>query len=261
MKNSIFILKRYLLLFGFNSHTFISLFRGLPKVLKDYFIIRKQKKGYKDFIFKFHLNFEDRFKTSGSTIGHYFNQDLWVARRIFENKPIKHVDIGSRVDGFVAHVATFMEIEVIDIRPSVSQIGNIKFIQADITLLPDIYYNYCDSISSLHAIEHIGLGRYGDKIDINGHIKALDIIYLMLKKGGKFYFSVPIGKQRIEFNSQRVFNVRNLISLFDNRYAVNKFVYVDDEGILIENTDISNDNIDKNFNCNYGCGIFELTKI
>ena len=46
---------------------------------------------------------------SGTAKGHYFHQDLLVAQYIFKNKPKKHVDVGSRVDGFVAHVASFLE--------------------------------------------------------------------------------------------------------------------------------------------------------
>ena len=36
---------------------------------------------------------------------------------IYAARPEKHVDVGSRVDGFVAHVASFREIEVFDVRP------------------------------------------------------------------------------------------------------------------------------------------------
>lgn len=71
--------------------------------------------------------------------------------------------------------------------------------------LPAGMVNYCDSISSLHAIEHFGLGRYGDPIDYFGYLKALQNIAKIVKTGGTFYFSVPIGPQRIEFNAHRVF--------------------------------------------------------
>jgi len=42
------------------------------------------------------------------------------------------VDIGSRVDGFVAHVASFREIEVFDIRPITTKVPGATFIQADL---------------------------------------------------------------------------------------------------------------------------------
>jgi hypothetical protein len=79
--------------------------------------------------------------------------------------------------------------------------------------LPEDMKGCCDSLSSLHAIEHFGLGRYGDPIDINGHLKAITNLHLMLKPKGKFYFSVPIGKQRIEFNAHRVFSIKYLIRI------------------------------------------------
>ena len=34
-------------------------------------------------------------------------------------------------------------------------------------------FGQTDSLSCLHAIEHFGLGRYTDPIDINIHIKGL----------------------------------------------------------------------------------------
>lgn len=40
---------------------------------------------------------------------------------------------------------------------------------------------YCDSILSFHAIEHLGLGRYNDPIDNNDPIKAIANIYRILK--------------------------------------------------------------------------------
>jgi hypothetical protein len=48
---------------------------------------------------------------------HYFFQDLWFANKVHAYQPARLIDIGSRIDGFVAHVAAFREIEEIDIRP------------------------------------------------------------------------------------------------------------------------------------------------
>jgi SAM-dependent methyltransferase len=133
--------------------------------------------------------------------GHYFHQDLLIAREIYKNNPVKHIDIGSRIDGFVAHVAVFREIEIFDIRLQENNVKNIIYRQADLMRIQDEMIEYCDSVSSLHAIEHFGISRYGDPIDAKGHIKAIGNIFKILKPGGKFYFSVPIGKQRIEFNA------------------------------------------------------------
>lgn len=198
---------------------------------------------------------------SGSASGHYFHQDLVVAQLILKNGPKKHVDIGSRIDGFVAHVATFRAIEVIDIRPLNSSHEHIVFRQADLMALPSDLSEYTDSISCLHVIEHFGLGRYGDPIDPQGHLKGLNSIYKMLRKGGKFYFSTPIGPQRINFNAHRVFSVRYLLDLFEGKYTIDGFHYVDDEGKLNRNVSLTVPEMDHNFGCEFGCGIFELTKI
>jgi hypothetical protein len=121
--------------------------------------------------------------------------------------------------------------------------------------------DYCDSVSCLHALEHFGLGRYGDKIDYNGHLVGWNNIHKMLKKGGKFYFSVPIGKQKIEFDAHRVFAIQYLLGLINDKYIIDSFSYVNDDGDLVTNAELNEASIEKNFSCHYGCGIFELTKI
>ena len=69
---------------------------------------------------------QDWYEDNGTTKNEYFWQGLVVARMIFERCPEKHVDVGSRVDGFVAHVACFREIEVFDVRPSSAKIPGVS---------------------------------------------------------------------------------------------------------------------------------------
>ncbi len=202
----------------------------------------------------------DKYDQGGVMTGHYFHQDLYVARLINLALPIKHLDIGSRTDGFIAHVASYREIELIDIRDINSNVKNIIFRKANLMELPPDLVNYCDSISSLHAIEHFGLGRYNDPIDYWGYLKALDNITKILKDGGCFYFSVPIGPQRIEFNAHRVFSVRYLISILSKNFDIKSFSYVNDNGDFFENVELTMDNVTSNFGCRNGCGIFTLIK-
>jgi hypothetical protein len=243
---------------------FFVLVRGIPSFLKDYREIRRQaKQSGMDFPFgKFYPCIEDKDQKSGTASGHYFHQDLLVANKIFINKPGKHVDIGSRIDGLVAHVASFREIEVFDIRELTAMIPNVNFRRLDITDRDFVLSDYCDSVSCLHALEHFGLGRYGDRVDYNGHHLGWENIYKMLKKGGKCYFSVPIGKQRIEFNAHRVFSVEYLVNvMIGSRYKIDLFSYVDDKGDLIRNALLDEGSVKDSFSLNYGCGIFELSKI
>ena len=236
--------------------------RGVPAFVERHLEFRRQagRHDHECGPVRMRPYFGDRFAASGNAGGHYFHQDLLVARKVFENRPSRHLDIGSRVDGFVAHVASFREIEVCDVRPQRSTARNIRFRQADLSdegAWPLI--DYCDSISSLHAIEHIGLGRYGDPVDYLGHVRALSNIWRALQPNGKFYFSVPMGSQRVEYDGQRVFQLEYLLTLLD-RYVVDSFSYVADDGDLHENAPLDKASIESSFGCKYGCAIFELTK-
>ena len=197
---------------------------------------------------------------TGSSTGHYFHQDLFIAQLIFENNPQQHIDIGSRIDGFVAHVAAYRKIKVLDIRDVKLNSKNIEFIKSDLMNIQSSLVNSVDSISSLHVLEHFGLGRYGDSIDYFGYLKGFNNITNILKKHGIFYFSVPIGLQRIEFNAHRVFSIKYLLELIKPLYNIKSFSYVDDNDNFFVNTILSEKGINDNYGCSFGCGIFELVK-
>ncbi|MFC1827755.1 DUF268 domain-containing protein [Thermodesulfobacteriota bacterium] len=244
-----------------------TLFRNFSSLLQyysDLSTLRKQQKKSSS-IFpmgKPYPCLADRYSESGTARGQYFHQDLLVAQKIFANNPQIHVDIGSRVDGFIAHVASFREIVVFDIREFPQNITNIKPLKIDLMEeVKEELVDYCDSISCLHALEHFGLGRYGDPVDFEGFLKGFENINKILRDGGKFYLSVPIGPQRIEFNAHRIFSMEYLLLLVSNKYKIDSFSYVDDNEDYFNNIDLSDEGIAKNFGCNYGCGILELTKI
>lgn len=262
MKEKLKHLHIILQLIGIDPIRFLRYVGGLPSYLRDFAKLKRQKGSDTQFSFgNIYPILDEKSVEAGTMSGHYFHQDLFVARLIFENNPERHIDIGSRIDGFVAHVAVFREIEIFDIRPQENKVKNIKFRQADLMELPDDLKSSCDSISALHAIEHFGLGRYGDSIDYYGYLKAIQNITLILKTGGTFYFSVPIGSQRIRFNAERIFSIRYLLSLFENQFELISFSYVNDKGLFFEKITLSAEDIETNLGCSYGCGIFELKKI
>jgi hypothetical protein len=194
---------------------------------------------------------------SGTASGHYFHQDLLVAQFIFSRNPLVHVDIGSRIDGFVAHVASFRKIFIYDIRPlKVLNHPNIEYAHADLML--GIDQNFADSISCLHSIEHFGLGRYGDPINPQGHIIAFTNLIKMLKQKGILYLSIPIGpSDEVLFNAHRIFHPQSVLSWTNNKVKLLRFDYVDDNGDLHKNFDIRN--VDSNIK--YGCGIYTFEKL
>ena len=204
---------------------------------------------------------DDRYDSAGSLPLHYFHLDRYVASRIFVNNPHLHVDIGSRIDGFIAHLSVFRDVEVLDIREMNSEIPNVRYKQADLTSSDFPLADYCDSVSSLHAIEHFGLGRYGDPLDAEGHLKAIRNFHRMLKPGGRLYFAVPIGPLRIEYDAHRVFSVRYLLDIFSGMFELEKFSYISDDNRIFTDVELTQDKIANNLGCTYGCGIFELRKI
>ncbi|MES1950540.1 hypothetical protein S4A8_06763 [Salinisphaera sp. S4-8] len=199
---------------------------------------------------------------SGTAQGHYFHQDIFVANRIFHAAPERHVDVGSRIDGFVAHVAAFRPVEVFDIRPLIANTHNIRFQQIDLAHdLPEHFVGCTDSLSCLHAIEHFGLGRYGDRIQYDGHCAGLRNLTRLLRTGGTLYLSTPIGPQRVEFNAHRVFSLNYLLEWLTPTYDIQSFSFVDDAGDFHPFQSLDDHAaVESNFGCHYGCGIFELTK-
>lgn len=219
-----------LVMFGVDPLKAIYSIKGLPAYFRDLKALKGQRQSTtKEFPFgKPYPCLGDRFADSGSAKGHYFHQDLLVARRINLNNPHRHIDVGSRIDGFVAHVAAFRTVEVIDIRPLPNNIPNVTFRQADLmATIPESLIECSDSLSCLHALEHFGLGRYGDPVSYDGYILGLNNLYRILKKSGKLYLSVPIGPQRIEFNAHRVFSVTYLLECLDSKYSIDQFSFVD----------------------------------
>lgn len=153
----------------------------------------------------------DRGSSSQSGRGEYFWQDIWGVDKVLAAKPEKHVDVGSRIDGFAAFLSRFMPVEYVDIRKADLGLPGFNEIEGSILALP-----YPDStvssISSLHVLEHIGLGRYGDPMDPDGSWKGIKELSRVLAKNGNLYLGIPIGQPRVEFNANRILDPVEVIS-------------------------------------------------
>ena len=197
--------------------------------------------------------FKDNAGVAG---GQYFHQDLLVAHFVANKNPRRHIDVGSRIDGFVAHIASFRSIEVLDIRdlPDTGH-ENIRFLRAD--LMQEVQIAITDSISCLHAIEHFGLGRYGDDVDPNGHRLGFANLVKMLEPGGMLYISFPISfSNQVHFNAHRFFHPTDILTWYqDGEMELLRFDYVDDRGSLHKNIDVH-----ASFRVRNGCGIYSLRK-
>lgn len=148
-------------------------------------------------------------------MGNYFWQDLWAAKKVLKSHVREHYDIGSRVDGFIAHLlAADIKVNIIDIRPFPEKVENLYTVVDDATSLHQVLDESIESMSALCSLEHFGLGRYGDPIDPEACFKCFDNMQRKLKKGGRLYISLPIGRERVEFNAHRVFYPSTVIECF-----------------------------------------------
>lgn len=248
--------------FGIDPQHFLRSVRGLPLFLRDWVVFRRKHSGKMKFMPCLH----DRYAEGGAATGEYFWQDLLVARAIYASNPIKHVDIGSRVDGFVAHLACFRNCEVFDVRPISTFVPSVIFRQADVmnpASLPitEEEDGYCDSLSCLHAIEHFGLGRYGDPVNPLGYQRGIANMARLLRTGGTFYLSTPIGQERVEFNANWVFDPRSILRCAETAGLVlKKLVVITPSGVPKESA-LDHAALDSLASNSYQLGIFTFSKL
>lgn len=183
---------------------------------------------------------------------HYFYQDVWAARHIARANAQLHIDVGSRVD-FVGFLTAITKVVFLDIRPLKATVGRLQYVKADIVRLP-LPDSSVSSLSCLHVAEHIGLGRYGDKLDPLGTVKAAAELGRVLAQAGTLYFSVPIGVERVCFNAHRIFAPRTVLAMFPG-LRLDEFSMIDDDGNFRENVSIETAE-----NARYSCGLFRLRK-
>ena len=196
----------------------------------------------------------DRFKPAGTISGDYFYQDLWAAQNLFQKGVTMHVDIGSRLDGFIAHILTFCQVTYVDLRPVELNLDNFKFKQGSILRLP-FDDNSLTSVSCLHVIEHIGLGRYGDPIDPDGFLKAAKELTRVITSGGILLIGTPVGQERLYFDAHRVFDPQTIVDAF-------KPLQLEDFRLIDNNGDLrpKGASFEDARNCRYGCGLFNFVK-
>ena len=196
----------------------------------------------------------ERFSTDGNLDKHYFYQDIWAARKVFKTNPERHIDVGSAVGGVVSHLLAFRSVEVVDVRPVELGILGLSTIVADATKMMSFPDASLESISSLHAAEHFGLGRYGDPVNPSGHMEFMRSLARVLRPGGRLYFALPCGIERLHFNAHRILAPSTVMRGMKGLKLIS-FSCVDDRGVFHEECDFSV--VEKS---NFGCGMFELTK-
>ena len=158
---------------------------------------------------------------------HYFYQDTWASKKVFQQNPKSVLDIGSTIL-YVGIISQFVSTTFVDIRPVELNLPGLKVVDASVLNLPFPDFSQ-DFITSLCVLEHIGLGRYGDPILPAGTKLACSEINRVLKIGGELVVSVPVGKRNcIAFNAHRIFAKETFLSYFSN-YELLDEIYLNPE--------------------------------
>lgn len=144
---------------------------------------------------------------------HYTYFPSWAARILAANKPQRHVDISSYLP-FSTLVSSFIPIDFYDYRPADIKLDSLTMGRCDLMKL-DFPDNSIPSLSCMHVVEHIGLGRYGDKMDPVGDITAMSELKRVLAPGGNLLFVVPVGRPRVQFNAHRIYSHAEILQRFE----------------------------------------------
>jgi len=202
-------------------------------------------------------------KTATTTFDpQYFYQAVWGMKKIVASSVAEHVDVGSEI-GFVGMLSAVTNVTFVDIRPVSIQLEGFSCQEGSIVSLP-YESETIGSLSCMHVIEHIGLGRYGDPLDPNGSIKACHELERVLSPGGMLYITVPIygdndTSMKVHFNGFRNFGVKDVISYFPDLELVS-FSMVNGNRDFVQNVEPENVTIVMNGFVDFALGMFEFRK-
>jgi SAM-dependent methyltransferase len=206
---------------------------------------------------RFDVRWEDRFpcladKTPSTDFDHhYVYHTAWAARVLARTRPASHVDISSYLY-FATLVSAFVPVRFYDYRPADVRLSNLTSEAADLLALPFEDASVA-SLSCMHVVEHVGLGRYGDPLDPNGDLKAVAELARVLAPGGTLLFVVPVGRPRVMFNAHRVYSYEQVEGYFGG-LELKEFALVPDDpkdgGLIYGATREAADAQ------SYGCGCF-----
>lgn len=210
---------------------------------------------------RFDIKWEDRLpfmddKTAFTEFDrHYIYHPAWAARVLVRTNPTEHVDISSTLH-FCSILSAFIPVRFYDYRPAHLRLDNLECAAADLLELP-FSDGSINSLSCMHVVEHVGLGRYGDSLDPDGDVKAMRELQRVLAPGGSLLFVVPVGASRICFNAHRIYSLGQVLTQFSD-LELREFALIPDyptpDG-LIQNA--PEELVDSQI---FGCGCFWFVK-
>jgi SAM-dependent methyltransferase len=188
---------------------------------------------------------------------HYVYHTGWASQVLARSKPDHHVDIGSSLY-FVTNAAAVCPITHYDYRPPKLAMPGVSVGAADLLNLAFADHSIA-SLSCMHVVEHVGLGRYGDTLDPAGDARACAELTRVLAPGGQLLFATPVGQEAIQFNAHRVYSFEGVLALFPG-LRLREFALITDKrdaegAVFVPNADPA-----RVASQRYGCGCFVFEK-
>lgn len=227
-----------------------------PFILPDY-LNYKRKDTEKRFQVPFSAVMPVLFENTPFTRfdAHYVYHTSWAARKVQEIGAPYHTDISSSLY-FSSIVSAFVPVKFYDYRPAKLNLSNLSSETANLTKL-HFEADSLMSVSCMHTVEHVGLGRYGDPVQPEGDIVAAKELSRVVARGGSLLFVVPVGKPKIQFNAHRIYSYKMVLEMFPE-LTLKEFSLIPDNAI--DKGIIYNATEEQSNRQVYGCGCFWFVK-
>ena len=206
------------------------------------------------------LRFAERYPCLDDATGHtgfdahYVYHTAWAARLLQEQGVTEHVDFGSCLR-FVTLISASTHVTFYDYRPPQLSLHNLECRAADLTNLSAIPDASLHSLSCMHVVEHIGMGRYGDTVDPQADLRAMGELRRVSAPGGRLLFVVPVGEPCVMFNAHRIYSYAQVLAQFQG-FRLREFALVTDHGEFVAQADAALADQQR-----YGCGCFWFERV
>ena len=164
--------------------------------------------------------FEMVKKARQKEVSYYYDTDKYLYEALDKYIEDEGIEIGGVRALIIGSVQPWYEailysygvkdITVTEYSPRPNFIEGLKYLH------PDALKGKFDIIISISSHEHCGLGRYGDPLDPNGDIKAVDELREFVSNRGRLFIAVPVGQDSLVWNAHRIYGIKRLPLLFGN---------------------------------------------